>query len=115
MAYIDTPLNPIVERLVRQSVNNAIDPLVQTMRAIGLNNGRELKYYLAPKAEGKITVPEILEFMQMQVDSMRTTSTSWPHDYCVGYRDAIEAIYLYIKKRIDEDSKKKEEVNANCC
>ena len=113
MAYIDTPINPILERLVQESIHNTFDPLVQTMRAIGLNNGRELKYYLAPQAEGKITVPEILEFMQMQVDAMQTNT--YPHDYNVGYRDAIEAIYLYIKKRIDEDSKKKEEVNANCC
>lgn len=114
MAYIDTPLNPIVERLVRQSVNNAIDPLVQTMRTIGLNNGRELKYYLAPSATEKITVPEILEFMQMQVEHMMVNET-YPRDYNVGYRDAIEAIYLYVKKRVEEDSLKKEEVNANCC
>lgn len=112
MAYIET-FNPILERVIQESINHAVDPLVQTMRAIGLNNGRELKYYLAPPAGDKITVPEILEFMQMQVDAMR--KNNYPNDYNMGYRDAIEAIYLYIKKRVEEDSNKKDEVDANCC
>lgn len=107
--YVDTPLNPIFEQVKRDSLKN-----VHALKVIGLNNGRELKYYIAPESEGKITVPEILDFMQIQAEHM-THDTIYPRDYTVGYRDAIEAIYLFIKKRSEEDSKKEDEINANCC
>ncbi len=113
--YVDTPLNPIFEQVVRESVKNSFDPIAHALNIIGLNNGRELKYYIAPKSEGKITVPEILEFMQIQAEHMVHDSAAYPRDYTVGYRDAIEAIYLFIKKRFEEDSKKKDEIDANCC
>lgn len=108
--YVDT----VFEQLVRDSVKNSLDPIIHQLNVIGLNNGRELKYYIAPESEGKITVPEILEFMQIQADHMEYDIT-YPRDYTVGYRDAIEAIYLFIKKRLEEDSKKKDEIDANCC
>ena len=108
--YVDTPLNPIREQVVDNSVKN----LFHILKLMRLNNGRELKYYIAPESKGKITVPEILEFMQIQAEHM-AHDTTYPRDYTVGYRDAIEAIYLFIKKRFDEDSKKKDEIDANCC
>lgn len=112
--YVDTPLNPIRDLVMCDSVKNSFDPIAHALKIIGLNNGRELKYYIAPESEGRITVPEILEFMQIQAENM-VHDTAYSPDYTVGYRDAIEAIYLFIKKRFEEDSKKKDEIDANCC
>lgn len=113
--YVETPLNPILEQVMRDSIKNSFDPIVHALKVMGLNNGRELKYYLAPESEGKISVPEILEFMQIQAEHMVHDTAAYSRDYTVGYRDAIEAIYLFIKKRFEEDSKKKDEIDANCC
>ena len=113
--YVETPLNPILDLVMCDSVNNSFDPIAHALNIIGLNNGRELKYYIAPESKGKITVPEILEFMQIQAEHMAYDTAAYSRDYTVGYRDAIEAIYLFIKKRFEEDSKKKDEIDANCC
>ena len=109
--YVDS----IFEQVVCDSVKNTLDPIVRQMNVIGLNNGRELKYYIAPESKGKITVPEILEFMQIQAEHVVPDTAAYSRDYTVGYRDAIEAIYLFIKKRVEDDSKKKDEIDANCC
>lgn len=114
--YVDVeiPFNSVLEEVVHDSVKNSFGPIAYQPKVIGLSNGREMKYYIAPESEGKITIPEILEFMQIQANRM-VHDTAYSHDYTVGYRDAIEAIYLFIRKRVEEDFKKKDEIDPNCC
>ena len=73
----------------------------------------KMVYVPAPCVEGELTIKELLDFMETQIEYVKTKIV--PYDYTVGYRDALKTLCQYIRRRTEEDSKKKEETNANCC
>lgn len=112
----------LLDMLTKCKVENKLDdfglweelPPIRSSRVLGLNNGHEIRYTIAPSNNEKLSVLEIDEYIKMQIRNLMNRPT-YSDDYNVGYRDALEDICLFIKKRNEEDLNKKTETNDNCC
>lgn len=74
-----------------------------------------LRCVITPTTGKPLSIPEILQFMELHARTIAKDVTEENREYNRGFHDAFKLIYEFIKNRVNEDENKNQVPNDNCC
>lgn len=118
MAMITNAAEDVIKMLIAEAMDERLkreNEMLQ-LRTMALpDNWGRLKYVAAPTTDKTLSIPEILQFMELHARTMVKNVAEENREYNRGFHDAFRLIYEFVKKRVNEDENKNQAPNDNCC